>query len=171
MNLDKYYTSPEAAKIFFDNVTSVIDLSTFNHIIEPSAGDGGLLEHLPKRKTIALDIAPEGEGIKKQDFFDFVPPKGKILTYMNPPFGKRCSLAIDFFNRASLFSSVIACIVPVTFEKYSVQNRLAEDWALVFSERLPEKSFTKDGKPYRVRCVQQIWVSPEEFANELHKLA
>lgn len=168
--LDKFYTSPEASETFYNNVCSVIDLTTFDNIVEPSCGSGALLKNLPE-ETIALDLFPEMDGVIQQDFFDFQYPEGKTLTYMNPPFGKRSKLAIDFFNKAAEHSTAIACIIPVTWEKYSIQNRLKKGWALVFSERLPEKSFVLEGKPYSVRCVQQVWVSPEEFNNGLHQSA
>ena len=155
--LDKFYTSPEAAQSFLMDVNGIINLSHYDNVIEPSAGNGSLLNYLPT-DTIALDLLPEREDIIQQDFFDYNFPTGKNILISNPPFGNRSRMAIDFFNKAAESCEVICMIIPVTWEKYSIQKQLNEDWHLVFNDRLPEKSFLLAGKPYRVRCTKQVWV-------------
>lgn len=160
-SLDKFYTSDVAARTFIDYIQKYVNLSDYDNIIEPSAGAGALLKHLPPR-TIGVDLMPEdnGEmGIIQSDFFDYeYPTTGSTITIGNPPFGSRSKLAIDFFKHAAKSSSVIAFIIPVTWEKYSIHKQLTPDWALVGTERLPEASFELDGKPYKVRCCMQVWV-------------
>lgn len=80
-----------------------------------------------------------------------------VLTIGNPPFGKNSSLAVAFFNRAASFSDVIAFIVPRTFCKSSVQDRLDRHFFLVNQWDIPESGFTFEGKAYNVPCVFQVW--------------
>lgn len=167
--LDKFYTSDVAARTFISYVQKFVDLSTFDNIIEPSAGAGALLKHLPE-KTIGVDLMPEDGGslgIIKSDFFDYEYPVSsdgspiRNITIGNPPFGSRSKLAIEFFKHAAKSSDVIAFIIPVTWEKFSIHKQLPLGWALVGNERLPEASFELDGKPYRVRCTMQVWVKSD----------
>ena len=110
---------------------------------------------------IALDIQPERDDIIQQDFFEYDFPEGRNVLISNPPFGNRSKLAIQFFNKAAESCEVICMIIPVTWEKYSIQRQLNKDWHLVYNDRLPENSFTLNDKPYKVRCTKQVWVRGE----------
>lgn len=70
-------------------------------------------------------------------------------------------MAIDFFNKASQFSEVIAFIVPVSFMKWSVQKNLNKNFALIDYLYLDLESFLEDGKPFGVRTTFQIWVKKD----------
>lgn len=154
--LDKFYTSLTASETFINFVNKHVNLNEFDNIIEPSAGCGNLLKFLPPR-TIGVDLLPEAEGIIQHDFLTWKFPVGKNVVVGNPPFGKSSKLAIEFFKHASNNCDVIAFIIPVTWEKYTIHKHLPMGWGLVVNERLPEKSFELDGSPYNVRCTMQIW--------------
>jgi hypothetical protein len=49
----------------------------------------------------------------------------------NPPFGRNNSLSIPFFNRAARYADVIAFIVPRSWRKWSVLNRLDDSFELI----------------------------------------
>jgi hypothetical protein len=63
----------------------------------------------------------------------------KYLIIGNPPFGKSSSIAIKFFNKAALFSECIAFILPRTFKRISIQNRLDLNFSLIYTKDLPVK--------------------------------
>lgn len=153
-DLDKFYTMPAIAKSCID----LLDLSQFSLVIEPSAGAGSFSTQLP-HGTIALDLNPEDDGIIKQDFFEYLPPEtsGKILVIGNPPFGQQNSLALKFINHAARFADTIAFIIPRSFDKESLKQRVDKNFHLVSSTVLPPKSFTLNGIPYAVPCVFQVW--------------
>ena len=92
------------------------------------------------------------------DFFNYTPAtdKKKILVIGNPPFGKVSSTAIKFFNHSAKWANVIAFIIPRTFRKPSVQNKLDNMFHLIYDEDVPTKpcSFTP---PMMVKCCFQIW--------------
>ena len=94
----------------------------------------------------------------KQDFFTYSPSKdcNHILVVGNPPFGRVSSLAIKFFNYASNWSNVIAFILPRTFRRVSVQNKLNLNFHLIYDEEIPMDpcSFYPEMK---AKCCFQIW--------------
>ena len=83
------------------------------------------------------------------------------LTIGNPPFGKNSNLAINFFNKAAQYSDVIAFILPKTFLKSSIINKLDLKFHKVYEMNIPEKSFTFRGIDYDVNCLFQIWIKSD----------
>jgi hypothetical protein len=160
--LDKFYTIPSFSKHCIDKVDMMYGLDSFDISIEPSAGSGSFFNQLPYNK-VGIDIQPEDENIVEMDFFRYEPlTKYKnILTIGNPPFGRVSSLAIKFFNHASKWSQVIAFIVPRTFRRVSVQNRLDRRFHLVHDEDVPLKPccFVPS---MMVKCCFQIWEKRDE---------
>ena len=65
--------------------------------------------------------------------------------------------AIKFFNHASKWADVIAFIIPRTFRKASIINRLDRYFHKIYDETIPDNSFLFQGRPYNVPCCTQIW--------------
>ena len=156
--LDKFYTLPEYSKKCIDKVCELYDIAGWDLIIEPSAGNGSFFNQIPSNKKVGIDILPEHQDIIKQDFFDYEPnPIHKnILVIGNPPFGRISSLAIKFFNHSAKWANVIAFIIPRTFRKISVQNRLNNRFHLVYDEELPHNPCCFY-PVMSVKCCFQIW--------------
>lgn len=161
--LDQFYTNPTYAQTFLNKISQTVDLTSYDHLLEPSAGNGSFYNLLDPVKRIGLDLEPKAPGIIHTNFFDWSWPMGKrIATIGNPPFGKNASLAVKFFNRAAKFSDVIAFIIPRTFRKASIINRLHDKFHLIYDETVPPGSFIFNDNPYDVWCCAQIWVKKEE---------
>lgn len=162
--LDKFYTNPDIADKCIATVGNMYDWNLWGMVIEPSAGNGSFYTRIPvsNDKKIGYDIAPEHDDIVCQDFFNLteIGTNVPILVIGNPPFGRVSSLAIKFFNHAaeicSVQGSVIAFIIPRTFRRPSVQNRLHTAYHLVWDEDIPTSpcSFTPN---MAVKCCFQIW--------------
>ena len=164
--LDKFYTNPDIAERCIAVIGARYDWNQWSVVIEPSAGNGSFYNRLPipDNKKIGIDIAPEHDAIIQQDFFDFNllnTDQGQVLIIGNPPFGRVSSLAIKFFNHAAeicgdINGSVIAFIIPRTFRRPSVQNKLDTAYHLVYDEDIPTSpcSFTPN---MAVKCCFQIW--------------
>ena len=121
--LDQFYTKDEIAKKYYDIFTKYID--QYDIILEPSAGKGAFYKLLPENKRQGIDLEPKYPGIIKQDFFEYIPVPDKKYTIIgNPPFGKVSSLAIKFFNYGAKFADSISFIIPQTFNRSSIQNKL-----------------------------------------------
>ena len=150
--MDKFFTNINVAKQCIDTV----NLSNFDFVIEPSAGSGNFLNQINHPNKIGIDIDPSAKGIVKQDFLTYYPPNyDNILTIGNPPFGKGGPhLAIKFFNHAAKFSKTIAFIIPKSFRKSFVQNKLDRYFHLTHDNDIPIDSFEP---PTITKCCFQIW--------------
>ena len=161
--LDKFYTLQSCSKKCIDKVFQLYNILDMDLIVEPSAGNGSFLNQIQTDKKIGIDILPESDNIIKQDFFDYYPPLNteKILVIGNPPFGRVSSLAIKFFNHSAQWCDIIAFIIPRTFRRISVQNKLNNFFHLVYDEEVP----TQPCCFYpcmMVKCCFQIWEKKKE---------
>jgi hypothetical protein len=156
--LDKFYTIPSIAKHCMDVVGNKYNWTQWDVIVEPSAGNGSFFKQIPVENKIGLDIAPEDPSILTQDFFDYTPSSDQktILVLGNPPFGRVSSLAIKFFNHASKWATVIAFIIPRTFRRISVQNKLNPYFYLEHDEDIPMEPCSFE-PAMSAKCCFQIW--------------
>lgn len=151
--LDKFYTKPKIAKYLIKQTK----LEKYNTIIEPSAGNGSFSNFISH--CIAIDIEPENKNIIKANFLElsFSTKKHPILVIGNPPFGRQNNLAIAFFRKSSEFADTIAFILPKSFRKTSLQNRLPLNFFLIKEIDLPDNSFYVNGTEINIPCIFQIW--------------
>ena len=170
--LDKFYTIESVVDTCISTITKQYDWNTWDLIIEPSAGNGSFFHKIPVLigKKIGMDIQPEHSDIIGKNFFDYetVKKNEKILVIGNPPFGRNSSIAVKFFNHASKWCDTIAFIIPRTFRRESIQNRLNLNFHLVLDEEIPVKpcSFTP---PMMVKCCFQVWEN-RDYKREIVKL-
>lgn len=169
--LDQFYTNVEIAKECWATMINHLPSIHLNiedaFFIEPSAGNGRFWNLMPKG-SIGIDLDPKLKGIKKKDFFTFkFPKKENIVVVGNPPFGKTGKLALNFLNKSLDSSDMVAFIVPLQFEKWSIQSKIKEDAILICSKLLPSNSFRFNNKPHIIRCVFQIWTMKETSLPDL----
>jgi predicted RNA methylase len=178
-----FYTKIDVSSSIVKDIQDLIDFSSFDLIVEPSAGSGSFLQALWENgiKDIkAYDINPHGTGIIKQDFLtlnteDF---KGKILTIGNPPFGRNSSLAIKFIKKICEFSTVFALILPKSFKKQSRIDKIPEEFHQIYIKDLDKNSFTLLDKSVDVPCSFFIYEKRDykrhkkvvEIENEKYKI-
>ena len=153
---DRFYTPP----IIVDKCLSILDLSIYDCIIEPSAGTGNFSNKLPN--CFKYDLIPEAEDIIQADWLkldkSIFNKYSKILICGNPPFGEQSKLAIDFFNEAAKIADTIAFILPLSFKKISLQNRLDLNFELSNEIMLDDCFFIlKNKEEIKVPCVFQVW--------------
>lgn len=171
--LNQFYTAPKVAKQCVKQLVSILSMCDIKitEAIDPCAGTGAFFEELHKQKVakriLGFDLDPKHKLIIKADYLKSKRRyKRGRLTVTNVPFGKRAQLAIKCFNQAAKESDVVALIVPIQFNKWSVQSKLVKDMKLIFNNSLEENSFIYKGKPYNVRCVFQIWVRRGNIFNK-----
>lgn len=154
-DLDQFYTDYDVAADFWDvacHVTSGTD-----RWVEPSGGRGSFYRLCP-RGSLGIDLDPQFPGIVEEDFLKSALPAGELFRFIgNPPFGKKGAGAIAFFNHAAERASYICMILPPTFRKASVVNRLNPLFHVIHDEVVPQFAFIFEGKPYHVPAVFQIW--------------
>ena len=165
---DQFYTKVSVAKRCIEKM---MDFAMANGIelakyvwIEPSAGNGAFLHHIPPTfQKIGIDIDPKSPGICKSDYLEWVKTAtaemdmSDVIVFGNPPFGRQSSLAKAFIARSCEFAKIIAFILPKSFTKPSMNNAFRLDFHLIHSEELEKNSFVLNEDAYDVPCVFQIW--------------
>jgi hypothetical protein len=156
--LDKFYTKKEVAK----GLIAKLKIEEYSTIIEPAAGNGSFSSQIPG--CLAFDLKPDSAGIKQQDWLSYKHSKNKnekVLVIGNPPFGQQNTLALSFLNHSAEFADTIAFILPISFKKESVQNKVNPYFHLISETLIPQNSFMLNGVDYDVKCVFQVWQRKE----------
>ena len=163
---DQFYTKAEVAAHLFGVLQRHLNL-TECRMLEPSAGTGVFLLLLPAGR-IGFDIDPKHPEIITADFLaqkrqKWFTEDEKVVAIGNPPFGKKAQMAIDFFNHAARWCEAIAFIVPASFQKASIENKLDQHFRLIHQEPITDNAFVFKGKCKPVPTVFQIWVRQDEL--------
>lgn len=153
---DAYFTPIESAK-FCQSLLYAHDWVGYDKVVlEPCAGDGVLIDGLPG-EIYLQDIKALRDDVVEQDYLT-APLRPVDLVFTNPPFGTMCNLAVPFFNKACKDSDRVAFIIPATFRKASVTDRLDLNFWKVVDEDLPDLNFRlPDGSTKWVKCIFQMW--------------
>lgn len=160
---DEYYTRDDVATHFVHKTITYLYPKEVKLFVEPSAGEGAFIKPLlgMDYPVVAYDINPKHNEIVQADFLTLKLPErltdGLTVAIGNPPFGFASNNAIKFFNRCAEFADYIAFVVPRTFKKISVQNKLHKNFHLVKEYEVPKYAFVVGGKSHNVPCVYQIW--------------
>lgn len=167
--LDQYYTDPAYALYFWNKVHKILDIDTYDTFVEPCAGTGSFYNLMPSNKRYGIDIDPKCDDVITQDFLTWnipVIPYGRVLTLSNPPFGRNSNLAVKFFNHAATFSTSICMVLPRSFLKERLQERLNIYFHLLWQEDTPKNSFINNSNNYvDVKTVGQIWTRKHQYRN------
>lgn len=159
--LDQYYTRFDVAERCYRLFRRHFDPDSFL-MVEPSAGKGAFYVLLP-RGSVGVDLDPKHPGVTRADFLKVELPTGRPIAVIgNPPYGRNSNTAVRFFNRAARRADVIAFVLPRTFRKASIQNRLDPAFHLLLEEEMPGDSFIFEGIPRDVPTIFQIWVRRAE---------
>ena len=140
---DQFFTKPETVQICLDFFKQHYNLNDFDIIIEPSAGQGNFYDNLPFN-TQAVELDPNlcQPNWLNEDYLTFTPdPKyKKILVIGNPPYGYLNKISLQFINHSASFAEVIAFVLPRSYKKSGLINRLHPNLHIVSVLDLPKKS-------------------------------
>jgi hypothetical protein len=168
--IDKFYTKKSVVELCGEKIRGTLQIDEKNDlIIEPSAGNGAFINII---KTLCnnykyYDIKPDNPVITQQDFLKLdlnslsQKKKQKIHLIGNPPFGRQSSLAIKFIRHSALFCDSISFILPRSFKKQSMQDKVPLLFHCVCEIDLPFQSFLLNDKDHDVPCIFQIWEKKE----------
>ena len=170
---DKFYTPIETSI----KCISKINLSNYDLIIEPSAGNGSFTNNINHNNLISLDLYPENNNIIKQDWLKYkIPTKYKnVLIIGNPPFGISNKLSKQFITHALGFYNVktIGFILPNVYKKHTNQKILNKYWRIKDIIEI-ENTFIKDKKNIKIPCSffifdksqgKDLRFKPEKYKN------
>jgi len=161
---EQFYTPVETADYIFATLSSLVpDISSMT-LLEPAGGTGSIIDAAIGRgvkKVISFDIEPHHALVELGDFLEQTISERHLLTVSNPPFGRNNSLAIPFFNHAATSSDYIVFIVPRSWRKWSVQNKLNRNFHLIQDDDLDVNYVDHDGNEVhgrdRLRTCLQYW--------------
>lgn len=160
--MDEYFTKQYVAD-FYSSIVFERYGDGFVYI-DPTAGAGAFLKVIPN--SFGFDIKPASPTVKKCDVFDNTFTKNTIIIG-NPPFGFGSNMAVKVFNHVANFGvTAIAFILPKTFQKVSVQNRLNRNYHLVFEHEVVANAFLAEETIINVPTIFQIW----EYRKSLRRI-
>jgi len=162
---EQFYTPKELAKTLTNKVAQVVGGLTNRTVIEPAGGTGSFVtaaKELGAKKVLSFDIEPKADGVILADFLtNEIKGVTDAVSISNPPFGRNNSLSIPFFNKAANHSEYIAFIVPRSWRKWSVINRLDRNFHLIHDEDLTIDYVDESGEMVwqkaRLNTCFQIW--------------
>lgn len=164
---EQFFTQPETTQKLSEWIKQQPWFSTVSEIVEPSAGDGAWLNHLHVHQ--AFDIEPKDSRIKKADFLSTPLAQTESRLFVgNPPFGRMGKLALQFIKKATAEGNYIAFILPASFGKETVLNRVPRCMHLIYQLDLLNETFRfeKDGK--KIPVVFQVW-EKRDYPREIIK--
>jgi predicted RNA methylase len=131
---EQYYTPKELAEKLISEVLGLVPDLAKRTVIEPAGGTGSFIkaaQSIGVTEFLSFDIEPKHSLVKKADFLVKKFSAKDAVTISNPPFGRNNSLSIPFFNKAAEHSEFICFIVPRSWRKWSVINRLDRRFHLI----------------------------------------
>ena len=162
---EQYYTPDKTVKECMKLVDAVKVGGVY---LEPAGGTGSFVRELGKRgRVVAYDIEPKSEGIQRTENFlkEDLSGLSEVITVTNPPFGRANSLCIPFFNKCAEVSTIIGFLVPKSWRKWSVMNKLDRRFHLVSdTEMVVDYDYEGTQKSKgRLKTVFQVWERREEL--------
>lgn len=161
---EQYYTPLALAHSLVDYVEQILGPLKGKTVLEPAGGTGSFVEAaLAKgaKQVISFDIEPLHNQVAQGSFLDQSLTEKNLITISNPPFGRNNSLSIPFFNHAATISDAICFIVPRSWRKWSVTNRLDWNFELIFDQDLDIDYVDSTGElisdKSRLATCFQIW--------------
>jgi predicted RNA methylase len=161
---EQYYTPKPLALELVAQIEKVLGSLAGKTVLEPAGGTGAFIEAVQAKgvaRVISFDIEPLHELVSAGDFLEQEIKETNLITISNPPFGRNNSLSIPFFNHAAKVSDAICFIVPRSWRKWSVTNRLDLGFRLALDLDIDIDYVDSDGAPlsnknHLATCFQ-IW--------------
>lgn len=161
---EQFYTPASTADAILTTLNGLVPDMTSKTLLEPAGGTGSIIDAALRRgftNVLSFDIEPHHDRVQQGSFLEQNLTEQHLLTVSNPPFGRNNSLAIPFFNHAATVSDYIVFIVPRSWRKWSVQNKLDRNFHLVKDDDLNVNYVDRDGNEVhgrdRLRTCIQYW--------------
>ncbi len=161
---EQYYTPNDTAQEVFNNLLEMVPDLSSRVFIEPAGGTGSFINaaiEVGIKDIISFDIEPHHPKVKAGDFLLQQIDAVDAITVTNPPFGRNNSLSIPFFNHSAKTSEYIVFVVPRSWRKWTVQNKLDRRFELIRDDDLTINYVDVNGehgyKNNNLRTCIQYW--------------
>lgn len=131
----QYYPTPANLA---EEAVRLAGIGDTDRVLEPSAGQGGIADFLPKERTVCVELSRlhakvlEAKGFKTvcEDFLDWVPGERWERIVMNPPFADGRAEA-HLLKAASLLTpnGVLVAILPSGFKGKEIVEGRKHEWS------------------------------------------
>ncbi|MEO8106316.1 MAG: hypothetical protein ABI720_03275 [Actinomycetes bacterium] len=161
---EQFFTPRPIADKVVARVVDVVPDAVGRTWLEPAGGTGVFVDAARAAGAIdivSFDIEPQHDEVARGDFLKQRLNVTDAVSVGNPPFGRNNSLSVPFFNQCAHYSEYIAFIVPRSWRKWSVSNRLDPRFHLIVDDDLTihyvdVEGGTQYGRTYLQTCMQ-IW--------------
>lgn len=167
---EQYYTPRDLAEKLVQKTKALIPDFSSRTVLEPAGGTGAFVEAAKAagaKRVLSVDIEPKHAEVGKANYLEAALNLTNAVTISNPPFGRNNSLSIPFFNRAAEHSEYIAFIVPRSWRKWSVINRLNRNFHLVLDQDLQidyvDDTHTLISQKNLLKTCFQVWQRRDEL--------
>ena len=161
---EQYYTNRDIAIRCSEIASKYIGKDHL--VVEPAGGTGEFIEAMKSvgfKQLYSTDIEPKHPEVLEGSWLDVLHLDKPFSVITNPPFGRMNSLSVKFFNHAAHLGAEYICfLIPVSWRKWSLMNRLALNYELVDDVDLPnEHLFYGDdvdtSKVNVLKSIFQVW--------------
>lgn len=167
---EQFYTPADLALTLTKQLSPLVGGLQNKLVIEPAGGTGAFVKAAQTEganRVISFDIEPKADGVVLADFLEAdLTGISDAVSISNPPFGRNNSLSIPFFNKAAQHSEFIAFIVPRSWRKWSVINRLDRNFHLIHDQDLSIDYVDEAGEMVwqksNLRTCFQVWQRLDE---------
>lgn len=161
---EQFFTPRPIADDVVARVVDVVPDAVDRTWLEPAGGTGVFVEAARAAGVldiVSFDIEPRHKDVARGDFLQQQLSVTNAVSVGNPPFGRNNALSVPFFNHCASYSEYIAFIVPRSWRKWSVTNRLDARFHLRVDDDLAIHYVDAEGgavydRTYLQTCVQ-IW--------------
>ncbi len=171
---EQYYTPPPTADSIIERVLDKFPDSASRSWIEPAGGTGTFIDAARRhgvQDVLSFDIEPHHPEVQLGNFLEQHLNVSDAVSIGNPPFGRNNSLSIPFFNHCAKYSDLICFIVPRSWRKWTVINRLDSSFHLVDDYDLTINYVDVEGMPLSeksvLKTVVQTWKREEHLRNKI----
>jgi len=172
---EQYYTPRETADQVLDALLTLRPSLTQRPWLEPAGGTGCFIDALDARgltDLLSFDIEPHHHKVMKGNFIDQSLSGSGYTAIGNPPFGRNNALSVPFFNKCADVCDVICFIVPRSWRKWSVTNRLDMNFHLIDDYDLGINYVDVDGEMIsansHLRTCVQTWERSLTLRTPIH---
>ena len=159
---EQYYTPDSVSEYCLSIMDKYVVADQY---LEPAGGTGSFIRAVENkgRSVVSYDIEPKHDGIiQTPDFLlESIDHLDGCVTITNPPFGRANALAIPFFNKCAEVSTHIGFLIPKSWRKWSVINRLNPYFHLVDDVELDVDFIYDDDTPKKskgkLNTIFQVW--------------
>ena len=109
-----------------DYAASLLDLDAFALMVEPGAGAGAFLRHLPPDRRLGMDVEPRHPAVAHGGLPHLATTRRHRpgAHHRQPAVRPAGALAMRFLDHACGFSDAVAFILPRSFKKWTFSNRV-----------------------------------------------